>query len=156
MAAVALLASSLTGCASHHAASTGPTTTLVTADQWAPPVMSGPPTTGEFCTGLVAVYQHLGNIAAAPRLQVRQQIIGDYVNFAPALIASAPPSIAAAAKLYIGSIAIALRDLDAVDLNAQKLRTGQVLGLLLNPTVRSAGNAVLAFSSQYCHYDIGG
>lgn len=151
-----LLVALLTGCGGgHSSADSGPTTTLLTADRWTPPAATGPPSTAKFCTLLVADYQHLASLAAAPKLKVRQEIITDYVDFAPTVIAFAPPTIAVAAKLYLDSIATVLRNLNAVGLDAQKLRTGAGISLLLDPNVRTAGDAVLNFSAQYCHYDIG-
>jgi hypothetical protein len=157
VAGLVAVVASAAGCGggAHHAADASPSTTLVTVDHWSPPVVVGPPSSANFCTLLVANYQHLNSLADAPKLRVRQQIVTDYVAFTPKVIASAPGSIQAAASVYLGSIATVLRQLNSVGLDSAKLHSGDVAALLLNPKVRVAGDSVLAYSADDCHYDIG-
>jgi hypothetical protein len=154
---LAAVAITLTACGGHAAArSTGPTTTLITADNWTLPATTGPPSTANFCTLLVATYSHEGQLPQAANNKVRQSIVADYVTAAPGVIAAAPPSIAPAAKLYLHTVAQILADLNRVGLNAQKLPKGQLGPLLLDPKIKAAGTSVVNFSQRYCHYTIGG
>jgi hypothetical protein len=147
----------LAACGGHVSPrSTGPTTTLITTDNWTLPATAGPPSTTNFCSLLVATYSHEGQLPHAATNQVRQSIVGDYVTAAPRVIAAAPPQIASAAGIYLGSVAQILADLDRVGLNAQKLPKGQLGPLLLDPKIKAAGTAVVNFSQRYCHYTIGG
>lgn len=130
--------------------------TAVQSDDWTPPVVSGPPSTAKFCTLLVADYTHLKTNAIAVTMQVRQEIIGDYVRFTPTVIAAAPPQIAPAAALYLQSIAKVLGVLNSVGLNPAKAPPGQIGSVLTDPSVQAASVQVLDFSQQNCHYDITG
>lgn len=155
--AVALAVAPLAACGGHASPrSTGPTTTLLTADTWALPAVSGPPSTANFCTLLVATYRHLGQLPQAANNKVRQAIVGDYITAAPTVSAAGPPQIASSARLYLSSVAQILGDLNRVGLDARKLPTGQLGPLLLDPKIKAAGNAVIDFSQKHCHYTIGG
>lgn len=156
---IAGAASSAAACGgSHHAPKTSPNTqvTAVRADDWHPPVVSGPPSTANFCTLLVAQYTHIKTNVLAVNLRVRQQIVHDYITFTPNVIAAAPPDIAPAATVYLQAIARVLGDLNAVGLNAAKAPPGQVGAVLTDPQIQAAGAQVLGYSQQYCHYDISG
>ena len=146
-----------TGCSS-HAKSSAPTTstTLITADAWSPPAVSGPPSTGTFCTLLVAAYKHIGTLPLAANLKVKQDIVRDYVGFEPRVVAQAPPSIKADANVYLGAVASTLAALNQVGLDASKLKPGQIGVDLLSPQVEAASTVVLSFSRSSCHYAIGG
>lgn len=146
----------MSACGGHHAAgSGGPTTTLVTSDRWAPPTTDGTASVANFCTLIVADYQHLAELSAAANLKVREQIVSDAVRFAPRVISAAPSNIASPAARYLGSMAQVLGALDAAGLNAANLKSGAA-GLLFDPKVQSAGNQVIAYTAQHCHYQIGG
>lgn len=126
------------------------------ADNWHPPTVSGPPSTANFCTLLVATYQHIKTNTIATTLAVRRQIIGDYIDFTPKVIAEAPPSIAPAASTYLQGITSVLRDLNQARLNTAKAPQAQIGAVLTDPQVQAASIQVLAFSNQNCHYDITG
>jgi hypothetical protein len=149
----ALLMSSC-GAAAHHTA-TDPTTTVVATDHWNPPSTAGPPSASKFCALLVADYEHIAQLDVPPSLVVRKEIAHDFVSFTPSVIAAAPPTIASAAKTYLTAIAQTVEELRAADLNPQKLPKG-ALGQLIVPSIQSAGDQVISFSNQSCHYSIGG
>lgn len=145
----------VSGCGGHSSApSSGPTTTLITADHWTAPASTGVRSEANFCRLLIADYQHLGSLGDAANVRVKQAIVSDVVSFAPTVIAAAPLSILADASQYLRSIAQFLTALNAAGLNAQHLQNGAA-GVLLDPKVKQAGQQVMAYSAQYCHYDIG-
>lgn len=150
----------LSACGAHQPPSgTGrakPPVTAVRSDVWHPPTVSGPPSTANFCTLLVAAYQHIKTNVIAVNLGVRQQIVRDYIGFTPKVVAAAPPQIAPAASVYLPAIARVLGDLSAVGLDAAKTPPGQIGAIITDPNVQAASAQVLAFSQQYCHYDIAG
>jgi hypothetical protein len=137
-----------------HTPSVTPST-LLGSDVWTLPAVPGPPSTANFCTLLTAVYRHEGLIPEAEPA-VKVQIVDDYVSAVPEMIAEAPPSIAADANTYLTQTGKALGALAAAGLDYKKVPPGTFTALLLDPTVKSAGDAVLAFSQQQCHYTIGG
>lgn len=158
-AALALL-SSLTGCgggghgsgASHGHG--GPTTTLIEADTWTLPAITGGPSDANFCTLLVSLYQHMAKLPYTANLHVRKQFVADYVAASPTVEAAAPPSLAPAAKEYLGTVAATLAALGKVDLNDRKLGPGSLGPSLLDPQFAAASQQILAFSQQTCHYSI--
>ncbi|MHB1533316.1 MAG: hypothetical protein ACYC1D_01635 [Acidimicrobiales bacterium] len=159
LGAAAILTSVITGCSGPAHARIArrppaPTTTVLQADHWNPPAVSGPPSTANFCTLLVADYRHLATNADATNPKVRAQILDDYAAFAPTVIAAAPPVIAPAATVYLGGIAKAVGAIAAAGLDPQKADKADVGGVIFDPAVQQAGNQVQAFSRQYCHYDI--
>ena len=133
---------------------TGPTTTLLTADYWSPPPV-GPAGTDTFCALVVSVYKHMAQIPLAANTTIRSQIVGDYVSTAPLITAAAPPQVAADAKLYFSSVSNILSALRSAGLDPRKVPNGQIGSILLDPTVKSAGNNVFAFTQANCHYAIG-
>lgn len=146
------------GCGSHPAgrrAST-PTTTLIAEDTWHLPPVSGPPSQQGFCTLLVAAYTHVGKLPEAANLHVREQMVGDFVGSAPAIIASAPPPIASQAKVYLTAVSQILQAFEHAGLDSSKLPKGELAPLLLDPRIKAAGNQVLDYSETECHYTIGG
>lgn len=155
---LAVLAGVVTACGGGHSRpnAQGQGTPLIASDTWTPPVVTGPASAANFCTLLVATYQHVGQLPEAANSQVRQQMVRDYVDVTPRTIAAAPRPIAPAARLYLNAVAQILADLNQVGLNAQKLPRGQLGPLLLDPKIKAAGTKVIAYSQQYCHYPIGG
>lgn len=133
-----------------------PTTVVATTDTWTPPAVTGGPSTANFCRVLVAVYTHEQTLTVVADPRMRQDIVADYVRAAPRAIALAPPSIAPAANLYLGAIASVLASLDNAGLDPTKLSNRELTSILLNPRVKDAGNKVIDFSQQECHYTIGG
>lgn len=87
--------------------------------------------------------------------KVREQILGDYVAEAPAMVGAAPAPVAADARLYITSVAVILADLQKAGLNGKKITDPKLAQLLLDPQVKAAGNNVIAFVRDNCHYAIG-
>ncbi|MGH9056923.1 MAG: hypothetical protein ACRDYY_13845 [Acidimicrobiales bacterium] len=148
------------GCGSPAARSAtprkAPATPLITADTWALPAVSGPPSTANFCTLLVATYTHEGRLPFARDQKVREEMVADYVRAEPRVAAAAPPQIAPAARTYLGAVAGILADMDRAGLDAKKVPHGSLGPYLLDPRVTAAGDQVLAFSQNYCHYTIGG
>ncbi|HVA74142.1 MAG TPA: hypothetical protein VNF71_06220 [Acidimicrobiales bacterium] len=124
-------------------------------DRWTPPVLTGGPSTENFCTAVVATYKHMAQLSFAANDKVRKQFLGDYVAEAPTMIASAPPEIAPDAKLYIESVAEILADLQRAGLNGKKISDPQLAQLLLDPKVKAAGSNVIGFVQTNCHYSIG-
>lgn len=149
--AAVVLAGACSGAA--HKAS-GPTTTLVKVDTWTAPAV-GAPGTSSFCTLVTAVYRHMAEVPFAADKKVRSQMVGDYVSTAPAMIASAPLAIASDARLYISSVAQILSALRSAGLNTRKLSGTQVGSILIDPNVKTAGNNVISFVQDNCHYTIG-
>lgn len=119
------------------------------------PAVSGPPSTSNFCTLLVATYTHEARLPFARDQKVREEIVADYVKAEPHVAAAAPPEIAPAARTYLGAVARILADLGRAGLDAKKVPHGELGPLLLDPQVKAAGDQVLAFSQSYCHYVIG-
>jgi hypothetical protein len=119
------------------------------------PAVEGPPSTSNFCSVLVAMYEHEAQIPYAADNKVKAQIVEDYITTVPKALAEAPRSISASAQLYLHTVGQILTQLEQADLNPTKVRGGDIAADLLNPAVKSAGNQVLAYSAEYCHYDIG-
>lgn len=150
---VAVLVSSCSG--GGHPRSTGPTTTLLTADRWSPPVVNGGPSTQNFCALAVSVYTHMAQLPFAATTRIKEQILGDYVSTAPMMVAAAPAPVADDAKVYITGVAVILGDLRDAGLNGKKITDPRVADLLLDPRVKAAGRNVIAFVQDNCHYSIG-
>lgn len=145
-------------CGNSHRSSaqpTAPTTTLLRADDWTPPPVSGPPSPAGFCSVLTAMYRHEAELPRATTA-VKEQILRDYVNTVPAALAAAPADIAPAARTYLTSVASILSALAAAGLDYKKIQKGSLTPLLLDPQIKAAGNQVLAYSQTQCHYAIGG
>lgn len=139
----------------HRPRSTGPTTTLLTVDNWNPPALTGGPSSQTFCTAVVATYKHMEQLPFAANDKIREQFLGNYVSEAPAMVASAPEEIAPDARLYIESVAEILGDLQRAGLNGKKISDPQLAQLLLDPKVKAAGTRVITFVQDTCHYTIG-
>lgn len=147
----------LAGCGdSHRSAHPAPTSsTLLQVDHWTPPQVSGPPSPAGFCTVLTAMYRHEADLPrAAPAIGT--QILRDYVSTVPAALAAAPADIAPAARTYLSSVASILTSLADAGLDYKKVKQGSLTPLLLDPQIKAAGNQVLAYSQNQCHYAIGG
>ena len=120
---------------------------------WPPALPAGPASQAKFCTALVDQYVHLRQPSAATRtLAQREMLVCDYVEFAPQVVAAAPPAIAAAASLYLNSIARVLNAFAAAGMDARKVPPA-VGSLLTNAQVEAAGSQVLAYSRNDCHFD---
>lgn len=147
------------GCGnSHRRSSAQPSTTVTTllqADTWSAPQVSGPPSAASFCTVLTAMYRHEAELPLAAQ-KVKEQIVRDYVNTVPEALAAAPADIEAAARTYLTSVATILSSLAAAGLDYRKVKPGTLTPLLLDPQIKAAGNQVLAYSQTQCHYAIGG
>jgi hypothetical protein len=128
---------------------------LLQSDTWVAPHVSGPPSPGNFCTFLVAIYEHEAQLPLAATTKVKEEIVEDYVDTVPKALAEAPADIAGPAQTYLRSVAELLTYLVQAGFNPQKVRGSDLAAILLDPSVKSAGNQVLAYSSEYCHYDIG-
>jgi hypothetical protein len=153
----------LAACSSpHHRASLGAavpattTTTLVTTDTWVAPIVVGPPSAHNFCTLLIAAYQHVGTLASARDLKVRQEIVADFVSITPRIIAEAPATIAPSATTYFQTVGGVLSTLNAHGLNVANLKPGQSNSGLLSAKMQSATEALNTYTAQSCHYTIGG
>lgn len=131
-----------------------PSPHLLRADNWSPPVVEGPPSAANFCALLTAVYRHEQQLPDAASSAVKEAIVRDYVSTVPAIEAEAPAPIAAAARTYLGGVARVLAALDSAGLDYRKVPAGTLGPVLLDPAVKSAGNEVLAYSENTCHYNI--
>ena len=143
------------GCSGgHRPKSVGPPP--ITADTWKPPAVTGGASSQNFCSLLVATYEHEAQIPMAANNKVKEEMLQDYVSTVPAIVSDAPPAISHAAGVYLPSVAKLLSDLIRVGLDSQKLKGGNLASLLLDPRIKSAGNQVLAYSQSQCHYNISG
>lgn len=155
LAVLVCLIVTTSGCSNNHASKrSGPS--LITADNWTAPVVTGGASPQNFCTLLVAMYEHEAQIPLAANNKIKEQMLQDYVNTTPRTVSEAPPTVARAAGIYLPSVAKLLADLIRVGLDSQKLRGGNLASLLLDPRIKSAGNEVLAYSRSQCHYNISG
>jgi hypothetical protein len=152
LAATSILVAGCSVGGDHRAA--GPTTTLITVDRWTAPTVNGAGT-DSFCSVVTSVYQHMAQLPLAADNRIRSQFVGDYVSTAPAMVAAAPPAVAADAKLYFTSVAQILAALRNAGLDARRIAGSRVGSILLDPTVKAAGNNVIAFVQGNCHYTIG-
>ncbi|HET6875795.1 MAG TPA: hypothetical protein VFH70_13495 [Acidimicrobiales bacterium] len=145
----------LAGCGrpSHHQAA--PTTTLIHTDSWTPPPVTGPPSSHNFCTVLVAMYAHQTQLPVAT-MAVKKQILSDFAATVPEALATAPPDIEPSARTYLTSLASLLRALVKYGFDYKKVPAGSLTPLLLDPSVKAAGTQVLSYSRTVCHYTIGG
>ena len=118
-------------------------------------MLTGGPSTQNFCTAVVAVYRHMTQLPFASTAKVKEQILGDYVSETPAMVAAAPPAVAADARLYLTAVAVILDDLQKAGLNGKKITDPRLADLLLDPKVKASGRNVIAFVQDNCHYTIG-
>lgn len=116
--------------------------------------MTGPPSAANFCSLLTAVYEHEAELPRAASAKVKAQIIGDYVSTVPRIVAQAPPEIAPAARTYLEGIASILHDLGGAGFDYRKLPAGTLGQFLLDPKLKAAGNQVIAYSQNTCHFDL--
>ena len=151
----ALLLGACGGSAPHAAAPSTTATTLLQADHWTAPKVSGPPSPANFCTVLTAMYRHEAQLPLATT-RVKEQILRDYVRTVPEALSAAPAGIQPAARTYLTSVASILSSLAAAGLDYKKIKPGSLTALLLDPQIKAAGNQVLAYSQTQCHFAIGG
>jgi hypothetical protein len=145
----------LAGCGGHTRHSSAPTTTLLQSDNWKAPVVSGPPSSHNFCTVLVAMYSHQAEMTiAAPA--VKKQILTDFTSTVPEALANAPADIAAPARTYLTGLSTVLDAVVRAGLDYKKVPAGTFTPLLLDPKIKAAGTQVLDYSRTVCHYTIGG
>ncbi|HLI54193.1 MAG TPA: hypothetical protein VKU88_07705 [Acidimicrobiales bacterium] len=116
--------------------------------------MAGPPGPATFCTLLTALYRHEAQLPEAADKAVKERFLRDYAAAAPRVEAEAPPALAAAAHTYLGAVARILSAMAAAGLDYRKVPAGTLAPLLFDPSVKAAGNQVLAYSETTCHYDI--
>ncbi len=158
IAAALAVAFGLTGCSAGHGRAQ-PAATLppgtITVDRWIPPVLSGGPSTSNFCTALTAVYQHMADLQHVVSKKVAEDMLSDYVSYAPTVIAESPPDMHTNASLYIGAVSSYLHDLVVAGLDLGHLRAG-ALQPLANPRVNAAYSSLYGYSQTECHYTIGG
>ncbi|HET9731796.1 MAG TPA: hypothetical protein VFP54_03890 [Acidimicrobiales bacterium] len=150
----AVFVAALAGCGGPHRHSAASTTTLLHADRWTAPVVTGPPSAAGFCTVLVAMFSHQSELPVATT-PVKKRILADFVATVPEALRNAPPDIAPAARIYLDRLAAVLTALSAANFDYGKVPAGTLAPLLLDPEVKAAGNRVLAYSSTVCHYTIG-
>lgn len=145
----------LAGCGASRHHSSAPTTTLLQTDVWKAPSVTGPPSSGNFCKVLVAMYSHESQLPLATTA-VKKEILSDFSATIPEALAAAPGDIAAPARTYLNSLGALLDALVKGDLDYKKVPAGTLTPLLLDPDVKSAGTQVLNYSRSVCHYPIGG
>jgi hypothetical protein len=98
----------------------------------------------------------VATIAAARSPKAKERIADDFVDLMPRVVAEAPPSIAAAARTYLTDVAIIVKAISQAGLEPSRVRSTQPADLIKSPQFQAAGRRVLAFSTQECHYVIGG
>ena len=142
-----------------HKADPATTTTLppgtITADVWNPPQLSGPPSPSNFCTALTAIYRHMADLPHVLSVPLTKQFLGDYVSYAPTVVAEAPAAVKPSASLYLGAVATYLQKLAGADLELGKLPPGALTDLASKP-VNDAYTVLSGYSQNICHYTIGG
>lgn len=148
----------LVACSSGHGRST-PATTLppgtITVDRWNPPVLTGGPTTANFCAALTAIYQHTADLSHVVSKKVSTDILSDYIRYAPTLIAQSPEPVHDSTAVYIGAVAAYLQKLVTAGLDLSRLPPG-ALGALGTSPVKAAYSSLSGYSQTECHYTIGG
>lgn len=124
-------------------------------DRWRPPNVPSVPDTTGYCTVVVAIYKHVAELPHATQ-KVRAQLVNDYLAEVPTMIATAPQPAAADSRLYFNSVAEILGDLQKAGLDPKKLSDPNLGRVLLDPTVKAAGDRVINFVRNNCNYTIGG
>jgi hypothetical protein len=114
------------------------------------------PSTPGYCTAVVSIYKHVADLPHAASQKVRAEIVSDYLNEVPTMIATAPPPAANDSNLYFNAVAEILGDLQKAGLDPKKLSDPKLGHLLLDPAIKSAGDRVITFVSTNCNYKIGG
>jgi hypothetical protein len=105
---------------------------------------------------VVSIYKHLALLPYAANQKVRAEMVKDYLGEVPAMIATAPQSVASDSKLYFTTVAEILGDLQRAGLDPRKLSDPNLGHLLLDPTIKAAGDRIIGFVRDNCHYVIGG
>jgi hypothetical protein len=123
--------------------------------RWPPPASDtkGPPSPARFCRLLVDDYENLKTLQQATTVAGKDAIARQYVSFVPVLEASAPGTVAASVKTYVGSVAPLLNALIANDFNALQVPTS-TYSILNRPDVSAAYNQLIAYSKQDCGYNL--
>lgn len=154
MAAAAAAALLCASCSAPVHPAEGAAGHLLRSDDWSLPAAVGPPGPATFCLLLTALYRHEAKLPEAADKAVKEQFLHDYVAAVPRVEAEAPPALAAAARTYLGAVARILSAMAAAGLDYRKVPAGTLAPVLLDPSVKAAGNQVLAYSETTCHYDI--
>ncbi len=159
VAAAVALAVVLGACSAGHRGNAGPATTLppgtITVDRWIPPTLSGGPSPANFCAALTAVYQHMAELPHVLSTKVSEDILSDYVSYAPTVIAEAPPEVRDSASAYVTAVSTYLQQLIQAGLDLGRLPAG-ALQPLATPSVNAAYSSLYGYSQTECHYTIGG
>ena len=155
--ALAVLAAVAAGCGAGSGHRTlGPTTTLLKVDNWRAPLVAPTPSTDGYCTSVVSIYKHVALLPYAANQRVRMQIVSDYLAEVPTMVATAPQPVSGDSKLYFGTVAELLGDLQKAGLNPNRLSDPNLSHLLLDPGIKAAGDRVIKFVKDNCNYAIGG
>ena len=125
-------------------------------DRWRPPNVPSVPDTSGYCTVVVAIYKHVAELPHSATQKVRAQIVNDYLAEVPTMIATSPQPVAADTRLYFNSVAEILGDLEKAGLDPKKLSDPNLGRVLLDPTVKAAGDRIITFVRSNCNYTIGG
>jgi hypothetical protein len=117
-----------------------------------PPAVQGGPSVANFCTVLTADVGHLSELGHASGPAQIVQVLGQYVDTAPAIWQEAPPQIAAPARLYVEETttiygAMASSNLRKGVVNAQLLRQFDT------PAAQTAAQQVRAYAEENCGFD---
>lgn len=148
-------------CTSGHHSALPPASTTslppgaVETDVWVPPDLSGGASETNFCAAITAIYRHEGELPHVASPTVSSAILGDYISYAPTVIAAAPPDIRPSAATYIDAVSSYLRELVAAKLNMGNLHSG-ALSPLAGTGVSTAYANLHNYVQTDCHYTIGG
>lgn len=118
--------------------------------------MTPAPSKDGYCTSVVSIYKHVALIPYAANQRVRLQMVNDYLREVPTMIATAPQTVASDSRLYFAAVAQILTDLQKAGLNPKKLSDPNLGHVLLDPSIRAAGDRLITFVKDNCHYTIGG
>ena len=119
---------------------------------FASPAVQGGPSVANFCTVLTADVGHLSELGHASGPAQIVQVLGQYVDTAPAIWQEAPPEIAGPARLYVEETttiygAMASSNLRKGVVNAQLLRQFDT------PAAQTAAQQVRAYAEKNCGFD---
>lgn len=149
MAAIAVTAGaalSSCGSSSHfHPVVVGPTA-------WRLPPVLGPPSVTSFCQALAAADSHLTAVRDAKNPTQFEQILVDYADATPTVIATAPPEIAPVVRVYLTATGQLLQALADDGLNYRQLikhLPPQLKSLQASPQLTTQFDS---YVTQNCHF----